>query len=111
MGGGGPVRVDGGMDEEAYRRLQMEERTFMAEQEERQMQLMNEMEDARMQREQAEINRQERVRENEESALERMESALSDNVTAITTDLKDEDKDIVLDFYGSLGQAGSERPQ
>lgn len=111
MGGGGPVRVDGGMDEEAYRRLQMEEREFMAEQEERQMQLMNEMEDARIAREQADINRQERVRENEANALEQMESSLSDNVAAITSDQDQEDTDIVMDFYGSLGQAGSERPE
>ncbi len=111
MGGGSPVRVDGGMDEEAYRRLQMEERAFMAEQEERQLALMNEMEESRIAREQADINRQARVRENEENALEQMESALSDNVEAITTDQDDEDNDIVMDFYGSLGQAGSERPE
>lgn len=111
MGGGGPVRVDGGMDEEAYRRLQSEERAFMAEQEDRQLQLMNEMEESRIAREQADINRQARVRENEENALEQMESALSDNVAAITDDQDDEDNDIVMDFYGSLGQAGSERPE
>jgi hypothetical protein len=110
MGAGGPIKVDGGMDEASYARLQQEEREFLAAQEERQMGMMNDMEDARVARQEAEIQRQDRVRENEANALENMESQLSDNVEAINTDLEEEDNDIVLDFYNSL-QEGGERPE
>ena len=37
--GGGPT-VEGGMTEQQYRKLQMEERQFMSEQEEKQLALM-----------------------------------------------------------------------
>jgi len=110
MGAGGPISVDGGMDEEAYARLQQEEREFLSAQEERQMAMMNEMEDARVQRQDQEILRQDKVRENEANALENMESALTDNVDAVNASLEEEDNDIVLDFYNSL-QEGGERPE
>lgn len=112
MGAGG-VTVAGGMDEAAYRRLQMEERKFMAEAEERQMQLMSKMEDERVQRQQAEVNRQEKLRQNEMDALERMEDKLSDNVESVRTSMDDEDKDLTIDFYNSLakGSGAGSRPE
>lgn len=110
MGAGGPISVDGGMDEEAYARLQQEEREFLGAQEDRQMTMMNEMETARVERQTAEMNRQEKVRTNEANALESMENQLTDNVDAINTDLAEEDDDIVLDFYSSLTEGG-ERPE
>lgn len=110
MGAGGPIQVDGGMDEEAYNRLQQEERAFLSAQEELQMSMMNDMEDARVARQEAEIMRQDKVRQNEADALENMESKLSDNVESINTSLEEEDDDIVLDFYNSL-QEGGERPE
>ena len=74
------------------------------------MSMMNDMEDARVARQEAEIMRQDKVRQNEADALENMESKLSDNVESINTSLEEEDDDIVLDFYNSL-QEGGERPE
>jgi len=109
---GGAPTVDGGMTEEQYRKLQMEERQFMSEQEERQMMLMNEMEDKRVQREQAEKKRQERLRSKEEEALTDLENTISDEVKGLDEVAKGEDKDIVMDFYGSLAKntPGAEGP-
>lgn len=101
--GGGPT-VEGGMTEQQYRKLQMEERQFMSEQEEKQLALMGEMEDKRVQREQAEIKKQERLREKEEEALTDLERAVSDEIEGLTDSDKDEDKDIVMDFFGSLAK-------
>lgn len=101
--GGGPT-ISGGMTEEQYKKLQMEERAYMAQQEERQMQLMNEMEEKRVQREQAEIQKQERMRTAEEEALGRLEEGITEEVTGLKTAEEEEDKDIVMDFYGSLAQ-------
>lgn len=103
MGGGAPS-VAGGMTEMQYRQLQMEERAFMAQQEERQMQLMNEMEEKRLEREQAEMQKQERLRTAEEEALGRLEEGITEEVTGLKTSEEDEDKDIVMDFYGSLAK-------
>lgn len=101
--GGGPT-VSGGMTEEQYRKLQMEERAFMAQQEERQMQLMGEMEEKRIQREQAEMQKQERLRTAEEEALGRLEEGITEEVTGLKAEEEEEDKDIVMDFYGSLAK-------
>ena len=103
--GGGPT-IAGGMSEAQYRQLQMEERQFMADQENRQMKLMQDMEDKRLQREQAEMQRQEGLREAEEEALRKLESGISEEITGISDADKEEDKDIVMDFYGSLAQSG-----
>lgn len=103
--GGGPT-IAGGMNEMQYRQLQMEERQFMADQENRQMKLMQDMEDKRLQREQAEMQRQEGLREAEEEALRKLESGISEEITNIGDDDKEEDKDLVMDFYGSLAQGG-----
>lgn len=114
MGGGAPS-ISGGMSEDQYRRLQMEERAFMAQQEERQMKLMNEMEDKRVQREKAEIQKQERLRTAEEEALGRLEEGITEEITGLKADEEEEDKDIVMDFYGSLAQnankTGKGRPE
>tara|TARA_R110002012_G_scaffold175938_1_gene340783 strand:+ start:1838 stop:2260 length:423 start_codon:yes stop_codon:yes gene_type:complete len=101
---GGSPSIDGGMTEEQYRQLQLDERAFMADQEERQMMLMNEMEDKRTQREQAEMKRQERMRSKEEEALSDLESSITDEVKGLDEAGKSEDKDIVMDFYGSLAK-------
>tara|TARA_R100000951_G_scaffold116772_2_gene130644 strand:- start:1026 stop:1409 length:384 start_codon:yes stop_codon:yes gene_type:complete len=106
MGGGAPT-IDGGMSEEQYRKLQMEEREFMAQQEERQMQLMNEQEDKRSQREAAEKQRQDRIRGKEEEALTEMERQISDQTEGFNLEADEEDKDIVMDFYGSLAENAS----
>lgn len=106
MGGGAPT-IDGGMSEEQYRKLQMEEREFMSQQEERQMQLMNEQEDKRSQREAAELKRQERLRGKEEEALSEMERQISDQTESFNLEADEEDKDIVMDFYGSLAENAS----
>ena len=105
--GGGPT-IAGGMSEEQYRKLQMEEREYMAQQEERQMQLMNEQEEKRLQREQAEMRKQEKQRTAEEEALSRLEAGINEEVTGLKDAELEEDKDIVMDFYGSLakGQKG-----
>lgn len=103
MGGGAPS-IAGGMTEEQYRKLQMEERAFMAQQEERQMQLMNEMEDKRIEREKAEMQKQERLRASEEEALAQLEEGISEEVTGLKTAEEEMDKDIVMDFYGSLAK-------
>tara|TARA_B100001093_G_scaffold152768_1_gene145459 strand:- start:13369 stop:13785 length:417 start_codon:yes stop_codon:yes gene_type:complete len=103
MGGGAPS-IDGGMSEEQYRRLQMEERQFMVEQEERQMSLMNEMEDKRVQREKAEMQKQERLRSKEEEALSALEATIGDEVAEFGKQNDKEDKDLVMDFYGSLAK-------
>jgi hypothetical protein len=103
MGGGAPS-ISGGMTEEQYKKLQMEERAFMAEQEEKQMRLMNEMEDKRTQREQQEIKRQQGLREAEEEALSKLEGQVSSEVENLKEDEEDEDKDVVMDFYGSLAK-------
>ena len=112
MGGGAP-QVSGGMTEEQYRKLQMEERAFMAQQEERQMQLMNEMEQKRVEREQAEMQKQERLRSQEEEALGKLEAGITEEVTGLKADEEEMDKDIVMDFYGSLakGQDKKGRPE
>jgi len=113
MGGGGPT-IAGGMTEEQYRSLQMEERAFMAQQEERQMKLMNEMEEKRLAREQAEMQKQERVRAQEEQALSELEAGITEEVTGLKAAEEEQDKDIVMDFYGSLakGPKGPEgRPE
>ena len=109
---GGAPTIDGGMTEEQYRKLQMEERQFMSEQEERQMMLMNEMEDKRVQREQAEKKRQERLRSKEEEALTDLENTIGNEVKGLDEVAKGEDKDIVMDFYGSLAKntPGAEGP-
>lgn len=101
MGGSAPT-IDGGMSEEQYRKLQMEEREFMAQQEERQMQLMNEQEDKRVRREAAELQRQERLRGKEEEALSEMERQISEQTEGFTLQDEEEDADVVMDFYGSL---------
>lgn len=101
--GGGPT-IDGGMTEAQYAKLQMEERKFMSEQEERQMALMGDIEDKRTEREQAEIQKQERLRANEEEALSDLETNISDEVDAGMLDDEEEDKDVVMDFYGSLAE-------
>jgi hypothetical protein len=101
--GGGPT-IDGGMTEAQYAKLQMEERKFMSEQEERQMALMGDIEDKRTEREQAEIQKQERLRANEEEALSDLETNISDEVDAGMLDDDEEDKDVVMDFYGSLAE-------
>jgi hypothetical protein len=101
--GGGPT-IAGGMSEEQYRKLQMEERAFMAQQEERQMKLMGEMEEKRLAREQAEIQKQERVRAREEEALGELEAGIGEEVTGLKAAEEEEDKDIVMDFYGSLAK-------
>jgi len=101
--GGGPT-IDGGMTEAEYSRLQMEERQFMAEQEERQLALMSEMEDKRVQREQAESAKQDRLREKEEEALSALESAVTTEVEGLGKGDKEEDSDLVMDFYGSLAK-------
>ena len=103
MGGGAPS-ISGGMTEEQYKKLQMEERAFMAEQEEKQMRLMNEMEDKRTQREQQEIKRQQGLREAEEEALSKLEGQVSSEVENLKEYEEDEDKDVVMDFYGSLAK-------
>ena len=103
--GKGPV-IAGGMDEAAYARLQQQEREWMAEQENVQFARMQEIEDKRIEREAAEIQRQERVKENEEAALEKLEEGISANVKAVKDAEKEEDKDIVLDFYSSLSKGG-----
>lgn len=105
MGGSAPT-IDGGMTEEQYKKLQLEERKFMAEQEDKQMARMEEMEDKRVAREQAEVNRQERVRERESEALEQMEDSLNTNIESLTDAEDDEDKDITIDFYSSLAKSG-----
>ena len=103
MGGGAP-KISGGMTEEQYKKLQMEERAFMAEQEEKQMRLMGEMEDKRTEREQQEIKRQQGLREAEEEALSKLEGEVSSEVENLKDDEDDEDKDVVMDFYGSLAK-------
>lgn len=88
------------------------DRKFRRESEERQLAMMNAMEDKRVAREQAELARQDRVRENEAAALEKMEAASTANSEAVTKALKEEDKDVVMDFYSSLasGQGQGKRP-
>ena len=61
-------------DQPDWAAMKEEDRAYRAESEERQMKLMAEMEDKRVQREQAEINRQERVREREADALAALEA-------------------------------------
>ena len=106
----GNVQVPEGPDLEA---MAQADREYRAASEERQMAMMNEMEDKRAEREQAEINRQDRVRENEENALETLENSISENSEAVTKFQKDQDKDVVLDFYNSLasGQGQGKRPE
>tara|TARA_Y100001938_G_C8093432_1_gene436593 strand:+ start:1755 stop:2249 length:495 start_codon:yes stop_codon:yes gene_type:complete len=101
--GGGPT-IEGGMTEEQYRQLQLDERAFMAEQEERQMALMHEMEDKRVARAKAEMQKQERLRSKEEEALSDLERAVTDEISALDAAGKGEDKDIVMDFFGSLAK-------
>lgn len=101
--GGGPT-VSGGMSEAQYKQIQMEERQFMAQQEERQMKLMNEQEEKRALREQAEIQRQEGLRSKEEEALSKLEEGIAGEIEGLDEADKEEDKDIVMDFYGSLAQ-------
>ena len=96
--GGGPT-IEGGMTEEQYRQLQLDERAFMAEQEERQMALMHEMEDKRVARAKAEMQKQERLRSKEEEALSDLERAVTDEISALDAAGKGEDKDIVMDFF------------
>ena len=105
MGGSGPT-IDGGMTEEQYKKLQLDERKWMAEQEDKQMARMEEMEDKRAQREEAELQRQERVRDRETQALEAMENKLSSNIESIADAEDDEDQDIAIDFYSSLAKSG-----
>jgi len=95
-----------------YAAMQEADRLYRAESEERQLALMNDMEDKRIAREQAEINRQERVRENEENALERMENDISSQSEAVQKSLEEDDNDIVMDFFNSLaeGQGQGKRP-
>lgn len=112
--GKGPT-IQGGMDEEAYARLQQEEREWMASQEEAQFARMQGIEDKRVAREEAETRRQEGLRDAEERALESMEEEVSANVESVLDTEEEEDKDIVVDFYSSLskGQTGAKagRPQ
>jgi len=106
MGGSGPT-IDGGMTEEQYKKLQLDERKFMSEQEDKQMARMEEMEDKRVQREENEMLRQERVRERENEALEEMENKLSSNIDAMVDAEDEEDKDISIDFYSSLAKGNT----
>ena len=79
----------------------------------RQIKLMNDIEDRRVEREQAEINRQQRVREQEENALQELERSITENSEAMTKFQKEEDKDIVIDFWKSLqvGSGQGKRPE
>ena len=101
--GKGPT-IDGGMSKAEYAQLQQEERKWMSQQEDKQFARMQEAEEKRLAREQAEILRQERVKEGEEAALAKMEEGISANVDAVKEAEKEEDKDIVMDFYSSLSK-------
>lgn len=109
---GGPT-VQGGMDEEAYARLQAEERAFQAEQSELSHTRALEIQAAEREREAAAVGREERIRQAEEDALEKMENEVGDNITAMNKAEADLDKDIVMDFYSSLakGDGSGKRPE
>ncbi len=96
-----------------YAAAQASDRAYKAASEERQMAMMNEMEDKRIQREQAEISRQERVRENESSALQNLESDISANSEALINAEEEKDNDITIDFFKALaqGQGQGKRPE
>ncbi len=106
----GSVAIPEGPDYEA---MAQADREYRQQSEERQLAMMNDMEDKRVEREQAEINRQDRVRQNEEDALENLENTISENSEAVTKFQKEQDKDVVLDFYNSLasGQGQGKRPE
>tara|TARA_R110001606_G_scaffold279805_3_gene428364 strand:+ start:1863 stop:2192 length:330 start_codon:yes stop_codon:yes gene_type:complete len=108
--GAGNLRIPEGPDYEANL---ANDRKYRAESEERQMVMMNEMEDKRVMREQAEINRQERVRENEGNALQALETSISENSEAVIQAEEEMDNDITIDFYNSLagGQGQGKRPE
>ena len=95
-----------------YAAMQEADRRYRQESEERQMAMMNEMEEKRLEREAAEVRRQERVRENEQSALQQLESSITEQSEAMQKLEKEKDKDIVMDFYNSLaaGQGQGKRP-
>lgn len=95
-----------------YAAMQEADRRYRAESEERQMAMMKDMEDRRVQREQAEMQRQERVREQEENALQDLERGITEQSEAVMKAEEELDKDITIDFYKSLaqGQGQGKRP-
>lgn len=108
--GAGNISIPGGPD---YAAAQASDREYRDASEERQMAMMNEMEDKRVAREQAEIARQERVRENESNALQSLESDITANSEALMNAEEEQDNDITIDFYNSLakGQGQGKRPE
>ena len=108
--GAGNISIPEGPD---YAAMNAADREYREASEERQMTMMNEMEDKRVAREQAEIARQERVRENEGAALQQLESNITANSEAVMNAEEEEDNDITIDFYNSLaqGQGQGKRPE
>lgn len=100
------------MPETDWAAMKEDDRRYRQESEERQLAMMNEMEDKRIAREQAELSRQERVRENEASALADLEANITEQSEAVQKFEDEKDTDVTIDFFNSLqmGQAGK-RPE
>ena len=82
MGGSGPV-IDGGMTEEQYRKLQMEERQFQKQMEEEAFARAEEAEAKRMEMEQANVDRLRAQEDAEARAVQ--QSELSSRVRSIVS--------------------------
>lgn len=108
-------KVDGGMTEEQYKRLQMDERKFQAELEERKFNRAQDAEAKRLEQEKANEERLESIKNAEERAIDQAEMNLSQEIDAQAQAKKDDDDDNMgaIDFYGSLskGQELSSRPE
>lgn len=106
MGGSGPV-IDGGMTEEQYRKLQMEERQFQKQMEEEAFARAEEAETKRMEMEQANVDRLRAQEDAEARAVQQSELSLQGEVDRLEED-DDDDNMGAVDFYGALSQGQSQ---
>ena len=106
MGGSGPV-IDGGMTEEQYRKLQMEERQFQKQMEEEAFARAEEAELKRMEMEQANVDRLRAQEDAEARAVQQSELSLQGEVDRLEED-DDDDNMGAVDFYGALSQGQSQ---
>lgn len=111
MGASAP-QVDGGMTEEQYKRLQMDDRKWQAELEDQKYERAQEAEQRRLDMEEANEQKLASVANAEELAIQQAEQTLSNEIDAQLEE--DEDDNMgAIDFYGSLsqGQSTSDRPE
>ena len=103
---GSTPTVDGGMTEEQYRKLQLEERQFQAELEEQAFARAEESEARRLETEQANKERLAAQENAEKAAIQQSELQLQGEIAGLDEEER-EDNMGAIDFYGALSEGQS----